>query len=113
MAIPHVQEAIADGGGFRIVGDHEDGLVELLIGAPQHGEHGVGIGRIQIAGWLVREYQGRPRDERARDRDALLLPAGELGWSVVKTSGDAEQVREIAERTSGPAAADGHRSGGC
>jgi hypothetical protein len=41
MAIPDMQNAVADRGCLRIVRDHEHGLLELLVGAPQHGEHDV------------------------------------------------------------------------
>ena len=36
-------------------------------------------GRVEVAGRLVGEDHGRVGDERARDRDPLLLAAGELG----------------------------------
>src|SRR6516165_6461548 len=33
---------------------------------------------VEVAGWLVREQHGRAGNEGPRDRDALLLTAGEL-----------------------------------
>ena len=38
--------------------------------------------RVEVAGRLVGEDDGRPRDERAGDRDPLLLAAGELRRAV-------------------------------
>ena len=44
----------------------------------QRVEHVVGGARIEIAGRLVGQQQARRVGDRARDRDALLLAAGEL-----------------------------------
>ncbi len=38
---------------------------------------------VEVAGRFVREDQGRVVDQRARDRDPLLLPARELQRPVV------------------------------
>ena len=45
---------------------------------------------VEVAGRLVGEEHGRPRDERPCDRDALLLAAGELGRAVRATVGEAD-----------------------
>ena len=42
------------------------------------------VRRVEVAGRLVGEHDRRPRDERAGDRDALLLAAGELRRAVAE-----------------------------
>ena len=39
---------------------------------------------IKVAGRLIRQDQRRPIDQRARDRDPLLLAAGELIGKMVR-----------------------------
>lgn len=39
FTIAHVNDAIAIGGGFGIVGDHENRLSEFLVGVAQHVQH--------------------------------------------------------------------------
>ncbi len=53
--------------------------------------------RVEVAGGLVGEHDGRARDERARDRDALLLAAGELRGAVVEAVADADGVDQPVE----------------
>ena len=59
--------------------------------------------RVEVAGRLVGEDDRRARDERARDRDALLLSAGELGRAVLAPVGEADVVDQRARRTPGRA----------
>ncbi len=42
---------------------------------PHHGRRGMGV---EIAGWLIRDQESRPVDQRPRDRRPLLLAAAEL-----------------------------------
>ena len=59
-------------------------------------EH-VGRGvRVEVAGRLVADDQLRVGGERARDRDALLLAAGELRRQVVGLVAEADQVEVAA-----------------
>ena len=44
----------------------------------------IGRARVEVARRLVGEQSAGSRDERARDRDALLLAAGELARLVVE-----------------------------
>ena len=50
----------------------------------------VGTAFVQRAGRLVREDHRRLLDQRARDRDALALAAGELIGELVGVAGQAE-----------------------
>ena len=56
--------------------------------------------RVEVAGGLVGEEHRRARDERARDRDALLLAAGELVrcvmHAIAETDGVERLVRPLA-----------------
>ena len=56
--------------------------------------------RVEVAGRLVGEDDGRPRDERARDRDALLLAARELGRAGACSRSASPTLPIRARRTS-------------
>ena len=92
-----MEDAVGDLGGFGVVGDHQDGLVELAAGGAEHLEDGVGVLGVEVAGGLVGEDDGGAGDEGAGDGDALLLAAGELVGAVVQAAVDAEQVGEVVE----------------
>src|SRR6267154_252133 len=76
LAVAHVEDAVGDLGGFGVVGDHEDGLVELAAGLAEHLEDGVGVFGVEIAGGFVGEDDGGAVDEGAGDGYALLLASG-------------------------------------
>ena len=52
--------------------------------------------RVEIAGRLVGEQQARLIDQRARDRDPLLLTARELARRVALAIAEAEQLQRRA-----------------
>ena len=91
------QQAVGERGGVRVVGDHHDRLVEVVDGVAQQFEHVVGGLRVEVAGRLVGEHDRRARDQRARDGDALLLAAGQLGRAVVQAVADADRVDQPVE----------------
>src|SRR5882757_9727584 len=68
-----------------LVRDHDDGdamLVELL----ENG-HDLDAGSaVEVAGRFIRQQHLRIIDQRARDRDALLLTAGKLTRKMVLTT---------------------------
>ena len=73
-------------------------------------EHVGAGGGVEVAGRLVGEQHGRLGDERAGDRDALLLAAGELRRLVVAALGEADALdQRVDRRASGlrPAIASG------
>src|SRR5207247_1864197 len=70
-------------GRRRVVGDHEDRLVELLVEPLHERQHVVGALAIEVAGGLVGDDDLRIVDDRARDRHALLLAARQLARIVV------------------------------
>src|ERR1700754_3383828 len=73
LAVAHVEDAVGDLGGLGVVGDHEDGLVELAAGMAKHLEDGVGVFSVEVAGGLVGEDDGWAVDEAAGDGYALLF----------------------------------------
>ena len=100
LAVAHVEDAVGDLGGFGVVGDHEDGLVEVLGGGAEHFEDGVGVLGVEVAGGFVGEDDGGSGDEGAGDGDALLFASGELVGAVVEAAGEAEEAGEVVEEGS-------------
>src|SRR5262249_3024862 len=79
-----------------IVGREEDGgpaLVDLL----EEAEDVDGELRVEVAGGLVGEDEGRLADDGARDRDALLLAAGEHAGGVLAAAGQANTLERLAD----------------
>ena len=88
---------MAVGGGFGVVGDHQDGLAEALVQVAQNLQHGFRILGVQVAGGLVGQQDGRVVHDGAGDGDALLLAAGERVGLVVQAVRDAEQAQHFLE----------------
>src|SRR6266852_1051208 len=53
FAVAHVDDAVAVGSGFRVVGDHHDRLAELGVGLAEHLQDGDGVFGVEISGGLV------------------------------------------------------------
>src|SRR5712692_11333209 len=54
-------------------------------------------GSIERGKWLVEQEQTRPADQRARKRDALLLPSGQLPRVAIIETGQPEQRRDLLD----------------
>src|SRR3974390_2963915 len=78
--------------GARIVRHHDDGLALLLIENLDQVQDVLRALAVEIAGRLVAHQQRWVGDERARDGDALLLTAGELGGLVLGAVGEAHEL---------------------
>ena len=85
QAVGEEEDAVGDRGGVRVMGDHDGRLAVGRHRVAQQVEDLAARRRVEVARRLVGEHDGRPRDERARDRDSLLLAAGELGRPVRET----------------------------
>ena len=96
-AVAHVDGGIAVGRGFRIVGDHQDGLAQPAVQIAQNVENRFGVLGVQIAGGLVGQENGRVVHDGAGDGDALLLAAGKLVGFVIQAVADAEQAQDLLE----------------
>ena len=97
FAVAHLDGAVCVGGGFGVVGDHEDGLAEALVEVAEEIEDDVGIFGVEIAGGLVGEEDGGTVDDGAGDGDALLLATGECAGLMLHTGFDAEHVQDFFE----------------
>ena len=75
----------------RIVRDHADGGaagVQLV----EHVHQRFAALRIEVAGRLVGEQDRRTAGDRARDRDELLLAAGEVARMMFRARGEADAI---------------------
>src|SRR5437763_3291349 len=75
LAVAHLDDASAHGGGLRVVRDHDDGLVEAVVHLLKHVEDDGRVLGVEVARGLVGEDEGRAGDDGARERDSLLLAA--------------------------------------
>ena len=76
-------------GDALVVRDRHEGEA-LGLQLLEEGEDVGARARVEVAGRLVGEDHGGPGDERAGDRDALALAAGELRGVVVRAVGEAD-----------------------
>src|SRR5579864_5165302 len=72
-AIPHAHDTVAVGGGFRIMGDHQDGLAQAAVEVAEQAEDGGGVLRVKVSRGFVRQQDGRVIHDGAGDSYALLL----------------------------------------
>ena len=93
-ALVEPQNPVHLGGDPLVVGGDQGGAAFLADQAEEFGEDDVGGGLVEIAGGLVGEDQSRAVGERAGDRDALLLAAGELARAVGQPLGEAERAEQ-------------------
>ena len=98
LTVAHVQDAVGDLGGFGIMSDHQNCLVEFPAGFAQHSEDGVRVLCIEVAGRLICKDDGGAGNERPGDGDTLLLAAGKLVGPVVQTALDAQKVRQMVHQ---------------
>src|SRR6478736_9422399 len=77
-----MEDLLGARGGLRIVGDDQDRLSELVVQAAEERQDLLRALGVELAGRFVEEDEGRIGDDGARDRDPLLLSAGELARVV-------------------------------
>ena len=87
-------------GDVGLVGDQHD-RAAFLVEAREDPQHLLGGARVEVAGRLVGEDHRRVGDERARDGDALLLAAGELGGLVVEPLRHPDRGERLVVRARG------------
>src|SRR5205085_8439169 len=88
--------ASAHGGGLRVVGDHDDGLVEAVVHLLEHVQDDGRVLGVEVARGLVGEDEGGLRDDGAGEGHALLLAAGELQRLVVHLVFELEHAQDFA-----------------
>src|SRR5437870_3238050 len=90
--IPHNNVAFRISGDVLLVRDHDDrdaALVELL-----KNRHDLDAGSaIEISGGFIRQQYLGLVDQRARNRDALLLTAGKLTRKMVLTTREPDRFK--------------------
>ena len=80
----------------RRVRDHDDGRA-FLVELAQHPHHFFAVGGVEVAGRFVGQDQLGLGDQRAGDRDALLLAARQLRGAVLGAVGDADLVEHAVD----------------
>ena len=78
----------------RVVRDHADGGAAGVQFLEQIHDR-FAVARIEVAGRFVRQEDGRLARERARDRDALLLAAGELARQMFRAMRHADALERF------------------
>ena len=80
-------------------------LPSIALTSLQRGEHELAGAEVEVAGRLVAEDERRVLRQRASDRDALLLAAGELVREVLHALAEARPSRAAPSASSAGSAA--------
>ena len=96
-AVLQEMDLLRRGGDLRIVRDDEYRALLRLVKVAEQRADRLGRLRVEIARRLVRKNDVRLGKKRARDRDALLLAAGELLGPLAEDSLDSERGDEGGE----------------
>src|SRR5215218_3168150 len=100
-------DAVADRHDERHVVLHqEDRQLEVLLQAPERALQLLDLFVVEAAGRLVQEQQARPRDERARQLDALQSPEGKPRGRTIGEPGQAEVLERLQRLRAGSALAE-------
>ena len=91
--------------GHGVMGDHHDRVAVGVDDLAQEREHVAPGAPVERSGRLVGEHDLGPGDERAGDRDALLLAAGELRGTVAQAVLEPDPRRDLAHGRAPRAAA--------
>ena len=75
MTVTHLYYSSAHCCGFRVVSNHDDGLIETVIQFLKHIKDKRGVLRVQISCGFVRQYDRRSGHHGPGQRYALLLTA--------------------------------------
>ena len=91
-----MQDAVGARGEVGIVGDDDEARTRVAIELEHQPEYFLRGVSIEIAGRLVGEHDGRRRDQRARQRDALTLAARKLAGTVFDAMGESDALEYLA-----------------
>ena len=78
-----------------VVGRHQDRRLGLVVDLEEELHDLPAGGRVEVAGRLVGDDQSRLVNERAGDRDALLLATGELTGVLLELAGEAHGLQRL------------------
>src|SRR6185437_8022183 len=95
LAVFHPDHPTGLLGHGRVVGAGDDGDAELGTQVAQGPHDNLAGAVVEVRGGLIGEDERRVGDQRAGDRRALLLAARHLGWLVVETVAEADQVEQV------------------
>ena len=96
-AVGEEHDAVGVSGGQGVVGDHDDGLAEVVAGVAEEPQQRLSVPGVEVAGRLVGEHDLRSSDQCAGDGDPLLLSPGELGRAVAQPLAEPEGVDELVQ----------------
>ncbi len=80
-----MQTSVADGRSFLAVRHQDQRCTRFISQRPEQRQNVGPMPGIEISGRLIREYERGLVNERAGDRDALLLATGELRGQRIGT----------------------------
>src|SRR5438045_6962366 len=92
LAVLHFVDPIARFCDRRIVCSEEQRFLALLDERLEQLEGALGICRVQIAGWFIRQNYARIVRQRARNRDALLFGDGQMPAGQGEFIGQAQRI---------------------
>src|ERR1700733_3089586 len=95
LAVAHRAEALRAPGDGAVVGDHDHRQAVVLPELLKQGDDLVAGVLVEVAGRLVGEQHLGLLDQRAGDRDALLLAAGQLGREVPGPVGEPDRGERL------------------
>src|SRR5581483_946678 len=96
VTVTHLDDALAGSGCFRIVGNHDDGLIESVVQLAKHFQDEFRVLSIKISCRLVSQNDRRSIDDGARERYALLLAAGKLERLVMHLVFEAKHAQNFS-----------------
>jgi hypothetical protein len=96
VTIAHLDDSLAGSGCFRIMRNHYDCLIESVVQLAKHLQHQIGILRVEIAGWLVRQNYRRTIHDGPSQRHALLLSPRQFKRFVMHLILQAEHAQNLS-----------------
>ena len=112
MALFEVEDAVGDGGGLGVVGDHHDGFAVVLGEGSEEGENRAGGFAIEVAGGFISDEEFGVVHDGTSDGDPLFLAAGEFGGAVLGAIGKPHEVEGSICASPAFGAGEGHEKEG-
>ena len=94
-SILHLEHAVGAAGGLGGMRDHDDRLPLLAVHLAESLQQFAAVGRVEVAGGLIRQQQGRLMRQCPHDRHPLLLADGHLAGPAVHHMGDPQPLEKL------------------
>ena len=94
-AVDHADDPVGRAADREVVRDDQQRQAALDVEPPQQRGDLLGVRAVEVAGRLVGPHDRRVVDQRAGDRHALALAAGELVGDVAAAVGQADQLERL------------------